>query len=55
MSINIFDTDTEFRQIARDSGFTETSEFEDATIFEIPDKFPPILLPRGFSLVKPVF
>ncbi|UCB42324.1 MAG: GNAT family N-acetyltransferase [Dehalococcoidales bacterium] len=52
ISINIYDKDTEFRKIARDMGFSETDEFEDTAVYEIPDKFPQILLPEGFSLIS---
>jgi GNAT superfamily N-acetyltransferase len=52
LNINIFDADTEFKQISRDIGFIETEVFEDTAVFDIPDKFPQILLPEGFSLIS---
>jgi GNAT superfamily N-acetyltransferase len=52
LSVIIFDTDTEFSMLAREMGFSATDEFEDTAVFKIPDTFPRIILPDGFSLVS---
>jgi GNAT superfamily N-acetyltransferase len=50
--LNIFAPDTEFAAIARAAGFEPSGEAEKTARFLIPENFPAIKLPAGFSIVS---
>jgi GNAT superfamily N-acetyltransferase len=50
LSVYINDRDTEFQRLVAARGYTKTQECEPMSIFSIPDRFPPIQLPAGFTL-----